>query len=96
MKGSLTTELLWDVIVEQIQTGELKTLPCPEMRSPDIGDVICYESQAEAGIEESSRWVYVEVTGIFDYYRRGSVVPVQGLKLIVFKVIDNLSELSAR
>lgn len=95
MTYKLTTELVWDVIVEQIQSGELKTMPCSQMNEPKIGDVICYESNAESGISEGHRWAYVEVKDVLPYRRPGCVVPVDGLKLIVFTLVTDLSSLSA-
>ena len=96
MVSKLKIEELWAVLVELISVGEMKSLPCAEESLPQIGDVICYESKAESGSEVGDFWVYVEVTGVFPYRRDQGGANVPGLKLVVFKLVEDLGSLSVR
>lgn len=96
MVTKLKVEELWAVLVELISSGEMKSLPCSEESLPLVGDVICYESKAESGSDAGSLWVYVEVTGIYPYRRTQSEAIIPGLKLVVFKLVEDLGSLSVR
>ena len=96
MVSKLTIEELWSILVELISTGEMKSLPCNEESLPQVGDVICYESKAELGSDAGDFWVYVEVTGVFPYRRAKEEAIISGLKLVVFKLVEDLGSLSVR
>lgn len=96
MVTKLKNEELWAVLVELVSKGELKSLPCAEESLPQVGDVICYESKDELGSAAGAFWVYVEVTGVFPYRRQQKEAIIPGLKLVVFKLVEDLGSLSVR
>ena len=94
MVFKLQTELIWAVLVEMIESGQMNSLPCSEQNVPTVGDVICYESNAEVGSPIGAHWVYVRVTGVFLYYQKNSHSAIDGLRLVTFDVVHDLSSIS--
>lgn len=92
-KMQISTDTLWSVVLELIQSGDLSTMPFPAIAAPSIGDVICFESKDQMTDPSCDGWVYVQITGIFHHYRRGVSAPSQGLVLAAFMVLENLGSI---
>ncbi len=92
MNFNVSAVSLWACIIDYVKTGELKTMPVPEMGCPSVGDVICLESIEEDDCFTEHPYAYVQVDGVYDYYSPSRCEFQPGMRLLVFHEIKTLSD----
>lgn len=95
MSGMIHSVKVQPVILESIKTGEWGQMPVLATSPYSVGDIVCYEPNVFPGAEFCDEYAYVEVLTVEPYHCPVFMPPMDRWRLITFKLVTNLSDLTA-
>lgn len=95
MSGMIHSVKVQSVILESILKEQWGEMPVLATSPYSVGDIVCYEPNVSSECAFADEYAYVEVLTVEPYECPVFMPPMDQWRLITFKLVTNLADLSA-